>query len=347
MPEPQRSGSLVRGVVDQPTPTVADDPISVTPLDGLADAVVEVSPASRYLDSGGPLAGAPADGLGEAVLKRPDRFHPSSVDAGQINIVHRLADGRHHYLLKADDGLMDGQTAHELLASRLVRRVDHQMFVPTRAADGPGVDRPRLLVMDASDRYPASSGWRIVDHQDRSPASVPTDRAEALRLHLTDYAAGNTDRHLGNLLEAHNTDGRVHLVAIDHGACFGVADHQLGMTRGADTPYVEWADKVGRQYHLEDLVGRAYGDLPESQLRADVSDTIDRLTNVDVDSEAHRVVDGVLRGRGTAPGTDGIEASGWLIGVGRAAEYWKTRVGRLKADQDSVVEALLDARRRT
>jgi len=68
------------GAVDQPRSAVADDPMSVTPLDGLADAVAEASPASRYLDAGGPLAGAPADGLGDAVLRRADRFHPSSVD---------------------------------------------------------------------------------------------------------------------------------------------------------------------------------------------------------------------------------------------------------------------------
>ena len=119
------------------------------------------------------------------------------------------------------------------------------------------------------------------------------------------------------------------------------------MVRGPDTSYAEWAEKVGRQYHLEDLVGRAYADVPESRLRADVSDTIDRLADIDVDSEAHRVVDGALRGRGTAPGTDGTDAGGWLTEVGRSAEYWKTRVGRLQADQPSVVESLLDARRRT
>lgn len=332
--------------IDQAASKSVDAPIGAVPLDGLADATADASPASRYLDAGGPIAGAPADGLGDAVLERADRFYPSSVDAGQISTVHRVVDGRHHFLLKADDGLMDGQTAHELLASRLVRRIDHTMFVPTRAADGPDAERPRLLVMDAGDRYPRSGGWSIVDHQDGSPTSVPTDRAEALRLHLTDYAAGNTDRHAGNLLEAHNVDGRVHLVAIDHGACFGVSDQQLGMRRGADTPYAEWTDKVGNQYHLEDLVGRSYADVPESRLRADVSDTIGRIAQVDVDREAERVIDGVLRGRGT-PGNHGdIEARGWLTEVNRAADYWKVRVERLKADEGSVVEALLDARRR-
>ncbi len=332
--------------IDQPATAPADTPVGVSPIDGLTDTVVETSPASRYLDSGGPLAGAPADGLGDAVLERPDRFHPSSIDVGQINAVHRVADGRHHFFLKADDGLMDGQTAHELLASRLLRGVDYRMFVPTRAADGPEVDRPRLLVMDASDRYPASSGWQVVDHQDGRPASVPTDRTEALHLQFVDYAAGNTDRHLGNLLEAHNADGRVHLVAIDHGACFGVADQQLGMTRGADTPYTEWVERVGPHYQLEDLVGRAYADVPAEQLRTDVSDAIGRLAAVDANGEAHRVIDGVLRGRGTTPNGDTTEARGWLTEVDRAASYWDTRVRRLRSDQDSVVEALLEARRR-
>ncbi len=332
--------------IDQPAAKAAVDATPAAPLDGAVDRIADSSPASRYLDAGGPLAGAPADGLADAVLRRADRFHPSSVDAGQLNTVHRVMDGRHHFLLKADDGLMDGQTAHELLASRLVRRVDHRMFVPTRAADGPDVERPRLLTMDAADRYPASGGWRIVDHRDGSPVSVPTDRVEALRLHLTDYATGNTDRHAGNLLEAHNDDGRVDLVAIDHGACFGVSDRQLGMPHGADTPYTVWTDKVGRQYQLEDLVGRSYADVPESQLRADVADTIDRICGVDVDHEAGRVIDGVLRGRGT-PGDDTRpEARGWLTEVDRAAGYWKTRVERLRADRDSVTQTLLDARER-
>ncbi len=336
----------MRHALDRPARAVADAPTVLAPVDGLADRVREASPASRYLDSGGPLAGAPADGLGDAVLDRPDRFHPSSVDSGQVNTVHRVVDGRHHFFLKADDGLMDGQTAHELLASRLVRRVDHRVFVPTRAADGAEAERPRLLVMDASDRYPASGGWRIVDHHDGSPASTPSDRVEALRLHLTDYALGNTDRHLGNLLEAHNTDGRIHLVAIDHGACFGTADQQLGMPRGADTPYGEWVDKVGRQYHLEDLVGRSYADVPEGQLRAEVSDTIDRLAGVDADQEAARAVDGVVRGRGTGIDATIAESAGWLVEVGRAADYWSVRVARLRADRNLVTEALIEARRR-
>jgi hypothetical protein len=187
----------------------------------------------------------------------------------------------------------------------------------------------------------------IVDHPDGSPVSVPTDRVEALRLHLIDYAAGNTDRHARNLLEAHNADGRIHLVAIDHGACFGVSDRQLGMRRGADTPYAEWTDKVGGPYHLEDLVGRSYADMPEARLRADVADTIDRIARVDVDHEAGRVIDGVLRGRGTATSGHGqLDAPGWLAEVNQAADYWKARVERLTADRDAVVDALLAARRR-
>ncbi|MDP1793402.1 MAG: hypothetical protein Q8K63_04610 [Acidimicrobiales bacterium] len=333
-PADNRNESVVPTLgVDVPTTHRADAP-------RVADANPD-SAASRYLDRGGPLAGAPADGLGDAILARADRFRPERVDNAQINDVVRVVDGRHGYYLKADSGLMPDQAAHELLAARVLRSVDPALFVPARAADGPDTPHPHVLVMDAADRWPADGGWHIENHADGAPAQPPTDAAEALRLHLFDYTAGNNDRHPRNWLEAVNVDGRRRLVAIDHGACFGGSDGPREI-RGADVGYDEWAAAVGRPWHLGGLVGDAYAFKSSEELRADVDATVDRLQTVDAFVEANAVADRALRGRGE-PADDtrrATEFPGWLSELPHAASYWQTRAQRLVTDRDAITRAL-------